>query len=222
MWDLPTRLFHWLFAISMVGAYFSGENDLIDWHARLGLVIAGLLLFRFFWGLFGPHAARFSTMLEQLSQLRPYLWQGRAQLKALRHGQPAPLSEPQIQPQLGHNPLGVISVFAILAIATVSVISGLFNTDDVLFEGPLYPLAPGLSPLMSEIHELVYPLFLIWVAAHILALIIHQWVLKEKLVERMSLAPAQQSHPSTERGTLFWGLSLLSACQASVWLSLGL
>ena len=222
MWDLPTRLFHWLFAISMVGAYFSGEYDLIDWHARLGLVIAGLLLFRFFWGLFGPHAARFSTMLEQLSQLRPYLRQGREQLKALRNGQPAPLSEPQIHPQLGHNPLGVISVFAILAIATVSVISGLFNTDDVLFEGPLYPLAPGLSPLMSEIHELVYPLFLIWVAAHILALIIHQWVLKEKLVERMSLTPAQQGQPSTERGTLFWGLSLLSACQASVWLSLGL
>ena len=41
IWDLPTRLFHWLLALAVSGAVVSakiGGNAMV-WHSRLGLAV---------------------------------------------------------------------------------------------------------------------------------------------------------------------------------------
>ena len=65
IWDLPTRLFHWLLALAVSGAVVSakiGGNAMV-WHSRLGLAVLALLAFRLVWGFIGPAPARFSSFL---------------------------------------------------------------------------------------------------------------------------------------------------------------
>lgn len=65
LWDLPIRLFHWLLAAAIAAAVITaniGGNAMV-WHGRIGLFIAGLIVFRLVWGLIGPTYARFSTFL---------------------------------------------------------------------------------------------------------------------------------------------------------------
>jgi len=60
IWDLPTRLFHWLLAAlvlcSVVTAKLGGLW--IDWHMRAGYAILALVLFRVLWGFAGSRYAR--------------------------------------------------------------------------------------------------------------------------------------------------------------------
>ena len=65
--DAPTRMFHWLFALSFLGAYLTSDGE--RWrmlHITLGYTMAGLLAFRVLYGLWGPPQARLSLMLRKL------------------------------------------------------------------------------------------------------------------------------------------------------------
>ncbi|MGA1069208.1 MAG: cytochrome b/b6 domain-containing protein, partial [Burkholderiaceae bacterium] len=56
VWDLPTRLFHWMLAVSVVAMFITGNlesDDALTWHFRIGYFIASLLLFRLVWGFVG-------------------------------------------------------------------------------------------------------------------------------------------------------------------------
>ena len=59
IWDLPTRLFHWLLAALVAFSWWSHEGHL-DWHRLSGFAIAGLLVFRLWWGIAGSSTARFA------------------------------------------------------------------------------------------------------------------------------------------------------------------
>ena len=63
VWDLPTRLFHWGFVISIVGSYLSGERGALEAHELFGLAACGLLVFRLIWGVVGHETARFKNFL---------------------------------------------------------------------------------------------------------------------------------------------------------------
>ena len=60
VWDLPLRLFHWAFAISVIGSFISGEMGVWAVHERFGMTIVGLVIFRVIWGFIGSETARFS------------------------------------------------------------------------------------------------------------------------------------------------------------------
>ena len=63
VWDLPTRLFHWLLVLCFVGAFVSvkiGGNAML-WHQRCGYAIGALLLFRLLWGVLGGYWSRFGS-----------------------------------------------------------------------------------------------------------------------------------------------------------------
>lgn len=124
IWDLPTRLFHLGLAGSVCGAlitqYIGG--DALIWHARCGYAALNLVLFRLGWGLFGSHYARFSTMLHSPRTIVRYV-QGK-------------LNKPG-RPWAGHNPLGALSVVAMLLTVLAQALTGLLANDDIAFEGPL-------------------------------------------------------------------------------------
>lgn len=56
VWDVPTRLFHWLLVVSFTGAWLTSESD--EWlspHAFFGYLMLGLIGFRLIWGVAGGH-----------------------------------------------------------------------------------------------------------------------------------------------------------------------
>lgn len=124
VWDLPTRLFHWLLAAAVVALVVTGHvgDDALQWHMRIGLLVLALLGFRLLWGLVGPRWARFASFLYGPSTIRRYL---------RREHRPGDWFE------VGHNPLGSLSVFAMLALLAVQVGTGLVADDEVATTGPL-------------------------------------------------------------------------------------
>ena len=66
--DAPTRVFHWLFALSFAGAYLTAESE--QWrllHVTLGYGFAGLLVWRLLYGFVGPRQVRLGLLWSKLS-----------------------------------------------------------------------------------------------------------------------------------------------------------
>jgi len=124
VWDLPTRLFHWSLAACVIGAVVSAKigGNAMTWHFRLGEAVFALLLFRLLWGLVGGHWSRFARFIYGPGALWRYL-KGRAR--------------PGEWLDVGHSPLGALSVFAILAVLAVQVGTGLVADDEIANVGPL-------------------------------------------------------------------------------------
>ncbi len=200
VWDLPTRVFHWCLAVAVVGAFVTVKLGglWMDWHVRFGLAAFALILFRLIWGLVGPRYARFSTFLKGPSTVIAYL-KGRYQ-----HG-------------LGHNPLGALSVVAMLLILGFQAASGLFANDDILTSGPLAYLDDNLSRRLTELHKLNQWPMLIIVGLHILAILWYRLVRKQGLTAAMvrgnARVPADRlAHAAPARDT--WQIRLAALALA--------
>ena len=63
VWDLPTRLFHWALALTLVGSFLTVRAHDMRLHALCGYTALTLVLFRILWGLFGSESARFASFL---------------------------------------------------------------------------------------------------------------------------------------------------------------
>jgi cytochrome b len=124
VWDLPTRLFHWVLALAVVGSVVTAKigGNATVWHFRLGYLVLGLLLFRLVWGVVGGHWSRFATFVRGPGTVLRYL-----------RGQ----ARPDEHLDVGHNPLGAGSVIALLTILAVQVGTGLIADDEIASVGPL-------------------------------------------------------------------------------------
>lgn len=201
IWDLPTRLFHWLLAACTIGLVISakiGGNAMV-WHFRLGYVVLALLLFRVGWGLMGGRWSRFSAFLYSPAQILRYM-----------QGQGFP------EDNVGHNPLGALSVFGLLGMLILQVSTGLLSDDEIAFAGPLtrfissdwVGLATGLHKDVGQ--YLVQALVML----HLLAIAFYTWVKKHSLVRPMITGDKELSTPVTPSrddwrtrvGALTWAL----------------
>ena len=63
VWDLPTRLFHWLTVILVVATYVTWRLDWMFWHSYAGIAVLALVVFRLLWGFFGSETALFARFL---------------------------------------------------------------------------------------------------------------------------------------------------------------
>lgn len=196
IWDIPTRLFHWLLVICVFGAFISVNSGNINAHEKFGLTILGLVIFRVTWGVIGHAPSRFANFTPRLSSLKNYL----------HHRQ---------QDKPGHNPLGALSVLTILVLLLIQTLTGSFSTDDILYDGPLRHLAPNWSDLAYQIHEITRLLIILMVILHISAILFHRLKFKEKLVSRMITGgqDSQLAQP-TWRHQLT-GLGLMALCVTS-------
>lgn len=168
LWDLPTRLFHWLLVLCVLAAVVSGQlgGSLIDWHGRIGLLIVGLLAFRLVWGIVGSTYARFRQFVPTPARIKAYLrgeWRGE-----------------------GHNPLGALAVLGLLGLLIAQVLTGLFSNDDIAFVGPLFDLvSKNLSNRLTGIHHLLSNLLIALVVLHVAAIAFYARVKKQSLVKPM-------------------------------------
>lgn len=132
VWDLPTRVFHWTLALTIVGSVTSaklGGNAMV-WHFRFGYVVFTLVVFRLVWGFVGGHWSRFSRFVYAPSTLLRYL---RGQTRA------------DEALDVGHSPLGALSVFALLAFLAAQVGTGLFADDEIANAGPMVKFVSGAT-----------------------------------------------------------------------------
>lgn len=173
VWDLPTRLFHWLlvalFAFSWASAELGGNA--MEWHMLSGYALLGLVLFRLLWGVAGSATARFGQFV-----------QGRAAILAYVRG----FADKNVPPGVGHNPLGGWMVVAMLALLLLQGATGLFANDDILTEGPLYHLvSKEISDALTELHEGVFNVLLTLVAIHIGAIFFYLVFKRDNLIRPM-------------------------------------
>ena len=168
LWDLPTRLFHWTLALCVATALVSGEigGNLMDWHARIGLLTVGLVVFRLVWGLLGSTYARFA-----------HFWPTPAKISAYLKGE---WRKP------GHNPLGALSVLGLLGLLSVQLATGLFANDDIAFVGPLADLiGKDLSNRLTGLHHLLANVVIVLVALHLAAIVFYVRIKKKNLLKPM-------------------------------------
>ena len=106
VWDLPLRLFHWIFATCIVASYVTAKLgfDWMQWHFYLGYTTIGLLVFRILWGFFGPRHARFSSFLHKPSAIWLYV---------------RGMFSRNSTPSIGHNPVGGLMVFLMIVLVAI-------------------------------------------------------------------------------------------------------
>ena len=215
VWDLPTRAFHWALAgcvpASVVSAKIGG--DAMVWHFRLGYAVLALLAFRLLWGVVGGRWSRFTSFAYAPSTLWRYL---RGRHAAHEHL------------DVGHNPLGALSVFALLTVLALQVATGLVADDEIANTGPLIAHVSGATSLAAtQWHKNAGQWLVIGlVVLHLAALVVYG-LKRRRLVAPMvggdKLLPAGVPPSVDHAGTRLLALTLLAACCAAVaWLvSLG-
>jgi len=124
VWDLPTRLFHWLLAAAIVVSVTSGHigGGWMVWHFRSGYLVFTLLVFRLVWGFVGGRWSRFASFVFSPATTLRYL---RGQARA------------DEGLDIGHTPLGALSVFGLLLLLCAQVGTGLVADDEIANSGPL-------------------------------------------------------------------------------------
>lgn len=203
VWDLPTRLFHWLFAVCVIGALMTiklGDGMWMEWHMRFGILALALLVFRLIWGLTGSYYARFFSFVKGPGAVVAYL-----------RNQSAPVA--------GHNPLGALSVVVMLLVIGIQAVTGLFVTDDIFYEGPFYSdVSNQTAAFMRSIHAANEYVIIGVIVLHLLAIAYYS-LTRKGLVTAMVTgdAPAQRYTKDApiardDLGLRLWGLVLALAC----------
>ena len=168
IWDLPIRIFHWLLVLLMPILWWTAEEEMLVEHRIAGYAMLGLLVFRLLWGLIGSSTARFSGFVRGPRAVIAYL-SGRA-----GHA-------------VGHNPLGALSVMALLALLSLEVGLGLFATDeDGIAPGPLSHLVSiDAAEEIAELHEDLFDVLLVLIGLHVAAILFYAIFKRNNLVGPM-------------------------------------
>lgn len=215
VWDLPLRLFHWALALSVIAAFVcikataqtggglaQSGLDWMYWHTLFGYTTIALLLFRLIWGFVGPQYARFCQFVRGPSTILSYV-RGSYQ-------------------SLGHNPLGALSVLALIAVFGFQGFSGLFM-DDFLWPGPLSHLNSSWSKTLSSLHRQNELIMIILFALHLSAVIYYRLVKRKNLVGPMLTgdvlvqAPTSNSAIQDNFSVFLRGIIVFSLCAGFVY-----
>jgi cytochrome b len=154
VWDFPTRFFHWSMQLLLLALWLSAENSEMQWHQVFAYLLMILISVRIFWGLIGSETSRFNSFVV-------------SPLKALAY-----LTTKPKPSALGHNPLGGYMVMAMLVVLVIQLTTGLFSTDEVFTEGPLYSMVDEQFALgLTWLHKVNFNVLLALAGIHILAVL---------------------------------------------------
>lgn len=172
VWDLPTRLAHWLLALGVMGLLVTSQigGAAMAWHFRFGYGVLSLLLFRVVWGLIGGYWSRFRAF-----------WYGPGTVLRYLRGQR------EAAHSVGHSPLGAASVFAMLFFLIAQVATGLVSDDEIDTSGPLAKWASAalVSNATFYHRKIGKVILLLLIVLHLGAIAYHHFKKHEKLVAAM-------------------------------------
>lgn len=173
VWDIPTRLFHWLLVGLVMLSFVTGKigGTAMKYHEWSGVAILVLAVFRLGWGFIGGQQSRFSTFVKGPATVVRYA-SSLLRKDSTRH--------------VGHNPLGGWSIIAMLIALLIQASTGLFANDDILTEGPLYDwVGKQTSDWLTGVHLLNQKVLLVLVAIHVSAIIFYLIAKRENLIKPM-------------------------------------
>ena len=168
VWDVPVRFVHWFMVVLFAVSWWTAEAGRMEWHQYSGFTLLALVVFRIYWGFVGSSTARFGQFLRGPRALRDYLKGRWAQVP-------------------GHNPLGALSVVAMLTLLLTQIVLGLFAVDvDGIESGPLsiYVSFEG-GRVAAEWHDTVFDVLLWLIVLHIVAVLFYVLIRKENLIGAM-------------------------------------
>jgi cytochrome b len=159
VWDVPTRVFHWLQALSFGAAYLTAFSERMrNYHVALGYILLGLLVFRLLWGFVGTRYARFRSFLFNPKEIFVYLL-------TMVKGKPAHY--------LGHNPAGSVSVWLLLGLGLFIGVTGVLALQD------------DASDVVVDLHGLVTNVMLGVILLHLVGVLMSSILHRENLVRAM-------------------------------------
>ena len=166
IWDLPLRLFHISLIFLVIGSILSAKLDMLNLHQYFGVAMLGLIFFRILWGFVGTYYSSFKSFnlsftdaLSQFSKTNS--------ITTVR------------------TPIGSYSTLIfIIALLSISV-SGLFSSDDVLYDAPLSFLTPNYTSYFTYVHNILHYLLYSLIGIHIFAIMYYQILKKMKIIQRV-------------------------------------
>lgn len=203
VWDLPTRIFHWLLVVCFIGSWITAEAgfDYTEAHMRFGYATLGLVLFRLLWGFLGNRYARFRTFVKSpLIALKSF----------------PDLIDDTADRHTGHSPYAGYAVLLLLYFAGAQAVSGLFISDDILYSGPYNPIVSNdLAGTLAWYHHINFTLFQITAAVHILAILWYRLRKREGLTVPM-LTGKKRSGTAAERVNPLKAIIVIVLCASAV------
>lgn len=207
LWDGPIRIFHWVLVALFAGMWWTAENHDLERHVTLGLITLALVVFRVLWGVVGSPTGRFANFVKGPRAIADYL-AGR------------------LPEAVGHNPIGGLSVIAMLGLLVAQLGLGLIAQDvDGLESGPLNHLVSyETADAAREWHELGFNLLLVLAAIHVAAILWYLLVRRKNLVGPMITGgELPEGAPVQARGTFWTAFVICAAIAAGIayWIGLG-
>lgn len=168
LWDLPVRVIHWSLVLLLAALWWTWRSGQTPLHEKLGYITLGVLLFRLYWGVVGSSTARFSHFVRGPRQIAAYL-RGASGVN------------------VGHNPLGALSVILLLGLMALEAGLGLFAQDvDGEESGALARFVSyDTADWARGWHSILFNVILGLVAVHVLAILFYHLVKRENLVGPM-------------------------------------
>jgi cytochrome b len=209
VWDLPTRVFHWTLALAIVGSVASAKigGNAMEWHFRFGYLVFALLAFRLLWGLVGGHWSRFARFAYAPDTVLRYL---RGRSRADEHH------------DVGHSPLGSLSVFALLGFLALQVSTGLVADDEIASVGPLNRLVSSATAGQATHWHKDYGQWIVLtlVALHVAAIAWYRWRRRRDLLRPMivgdKMLPPGTPVSTDNAGTRVLAVLLAALCAGGV------
>ncbi len=159
VWDVPTRVFHWLQALSFAAAYLTAFSERSrNYHVALGFILLGLLVFRLLWGFVGTRYARFRSFLFNPKEIVAYLL-------ALAKGKPAHY--------LGHTPVGSVAIWILMSLGIFICVTGVLALQD------------DASDVVVQMHGVATNVMLGVIVLHLIGVVMSSILHRENLVAAM-------------------------------------
>lgn len=180
VYDLPTRLFHWLFSglfllCFTIAKTVDDESLVFSYHMLLGLLLSGLVIWRIVWGVVGTKHARFSGFNLNLAHLKDYF---------------VGMLSGSKKRWLGHNPASSWAAITMFALALGLGVTG-------------YLMTTGYKESFEDIHELMANTFIVVVVMHVAGVILHsirhQDAIALSMIDGKKEVPGQQDAIASSR-----------------------
>ncbi len=166
IWDLPLRLFHISLIFLVIGSISSAKLNMLELHQYFGVALFGLVVFRIIWGFFGTYYSSFKSfnlsIIDALSQFSK-----NNTITSIR------------------TPIGCYSTLIFIIVLLSTSVSGLFSSDDILYDAPLSFLTPNYTSDWTYFHNILHYILYILIGTHISAILYYQIVKKIKIIERI-------------------------------------
>lgn len=174
VYDLPTRIFHWVFAVLFLIAFIiaktvDDESPTYPYHMLAGMVLVTSVILRILWGILGSHYAKFNSFILSPKKLFDYL---------------LGIFKPHSPRTLGHNPASSWAALIMIALTLGLGITGYLMTEHYN------------KRTVKEIHELFANAFIITVIAHVLGVIVHTFKHRDSIA--LSMIHGKKSHTPSE------------------------